>query len=359
MDLLPFLRVSNVVLKFLKGLPIETAAMSSSPASFVSSTSSSIPHLHRRSAASLAEEIAILLGDETGLRHIRSQVERIGPHFRLALISGEIGAGKEQVARCLHLASPGAEGPFVVVRTEDLENASIAGAGGLTATISELDDLLESSRGGTLFLDEIANLSLAGQDALLQLLDRQARSRGLRDGRIIAGTVRSLRTMAASGAFRQDLLYRISTVEITVPSLRERKADIPGLAHRFLERFSKLYGKSVQSLSRDALDMLCRQEWPGNVRELENLIRNAVTQCDGSRLDASHLRSLPGALPGATEFQSASPRSVRLQDVVEGHVLEILRRCDGNKLRAAELLGISRSTLYRMLDSVAAAAREA
>lgn len=331
--------------------------MSSPSLSFASATST-VPHLLGRFTSCLAEEIADLLGDEAGLRHIRSQVERIGPHFRLALLTGESGSGKKQVARSLHLASPGADGPFVVADAVRLENALIAGAESQTAVSpapSDLDDLLESSRGGTLFLDEIATLSLAGQAALLSLLDRQARTRGLRDTRIIASTGRSLRAMAASAAFRQDLLYRISTVEIAVPSLRERKADIPGLTQRFLQTFSQLNGKSVQGLSRDALDRLCRHEWPGNVRELENTIRGAVSKCDGASLELRHLPSLEKPAPVGFELRPTAARSVRLQDVVEEHVLEILRRCDGNKLRAAELLGISRSTLYRMLDSVAAA----
>ena len=333
--------------------------MSSPSLSFASAISSSAPHLHGRFTSSLAEEISTLLGDEAGLSHVRSQVERIGPHFRLALVTGESGSGKERVARCLHLASSGADGPFVVADPARLESALLDVAQSSSATPSDLDDLLESSRGGTLFLDEVASLSLASQAALLNLLDRQARSRGLRDARIIASTSRSLRTMAASGTFRQDLLYRISTVEIAVPSLRERKADIPGLSRRFLEKFSKLHGKSVEGLSRDALDRLCRHEWPGNVRELENVVRVAVPHCDGVKLELRHLPALQKVGLADAGLNPAAPRSIRLQDVVEEHVLEILRRCDGNKLRAAELLGISRSTLYRMLDSVAAAAREA
>lgn len=328
--------------------------------SLVFPTPPSDPRFHVRFTSSLAEEIAALLGDGSGLRHIRSQVERIGPHFRLALITGETGSGKEQVARCLHLASSGADGPFLVTDPARLESVLLSSQRGLTVSLStpsELGNLLESSRGGTLFLDEVASLSLAGQAALLNVLDLQARSRGHRDARIIASTSRSLRALAASGAFRQDLLYRISAVEIAVPSLRERKGDIPGLANRFLQASNQLHGKSFHGITRETLDRLCRYEWPGNVRELESVIRTAVIHCEGASLDLRHLPSLEKSAPTGSD-PCPPQRSVCLQDVVEEHVLDILRRCDGNKLRAAELLGISRSTLYRMLDSVAAA-REA
>jgi DNA-binding NtrC family response regulator len=170
------------------------------------------------------------------------------------------------------------------------------------------------------------------------------------DLRIIASTCKDLRTLVSTGRFRQELYHRLATVDIRVPPLRERMEDLPDLVRYFLERFAPLYGKSVHEVAEDAMERMRRYPWPGNVRELEGVLRDGILQSEGEVLELRHLPAFAGqhrAEPSATGVSG----SVRLQDVVEQHVLQVLKGCGGNKLRAAEALGISRSTLYRMLDA--------
>jgi DNA-binding NtrC family response regulator len=280
-----------------------------------------------------------ILGEGEATRRLRLQLERIGPHLRTVLIKGETGTGKELVARALHEKSPGADGPFVVCRVADMEDAAADGTDG-----GWIRDLIKISRKGTLFLDRIEETPARVQAYLVAMLDKRCNKQ------LIATSGLDLRVMIASGQFRQDLYHRIAMIEITVEPLRERAEDIPELATSCLRRFSALYGRQVTIFSQEALERLRAHSWPGNIRELENVVLNAVLQCEGTVLQAEELNSLkrmelethPSAQIGAPE---------PLQRVIERHVFDILRRCGGNKLRAAEILGISRSTLYRMLDN--------
>jgi DNA-binding NtrC family response regulator len=280
-----------------------------------------------------------MVGDGDAMRRLRLQIQRMGPHFRTVLVRGEIGTGKELVARALHSASMGSGGPFVVCHAAALEDAAADG------TREEwLRALIETSRRGTLFLDGIEEMPTAAQAQLLASLRKKASQQ------VIASTSEDLRSLAASGRFRQDLYHRIATVEIGIVPLRERAEDIGPLASAFADRFSKLYGRPIHAIAESAMERLAAHTWPGNVRELENVVRNGVLQCEGPVLRAHDLTSLRELKIEAAVSTSALP--ARLQDVIDQHVQQVLRNCAGNKVKAAEALGISRSTLYRMLDGI-------
>ena len=283
-----------------------------------------------------------LIGTSAAMERLRLQVRRIGPHFRTVLVSGEAGSGKEVTARTLHSLSQGADQPFVVCPAATLEGSDPFAA------------LMKTVGRGTLFLDDIGEMPLEAQGHLLRLLRRQDCSQdGLSSAqrlsvRLIVSSSRDLRGLVSAGRFRQELYRRIATLEITVSPLRERMEDLPKLAEYFVSQFARMYGKRVERIAKDAMERLMAHRWPGNVRELENILQNAVLLSDGVELLA---RELPEFAAVDVNADADAGGIVRLQDVIERHVLHVLKSCEGNKLRAAETLGISRSTLYRMLES--------
>jgi DNA-binding NtrC family response regulator len=308
------------------------------------------------------EELAtILRGASVAVSQLRSQIQRVAPHLRTALIRGETGAGKHLAACAVHALSAGADGPFIACDASVLAT-SIANGGSSTSPDSpSAAMLLESAQGGTLYLFGVGRLSAALQAALFRFIraydERRAAGAqtshpGLRrpDIRILAASDRDLRTLTAVGQFRQDLYARLSGIEIFVPPLRQRAEDIPLLAARILSRVSDRTGQPLKRLAESALSQLQGHLWPNNLRELDQVVTQAAALAEGALIEPRHLLSLVGPAP-----LSASPPTAikidRLHDVIQHHVREVLTRCGGNKLRAAELLGISRSTLYRMLDA--------
>lgn len=281
-----------------------------------------------------------LIGESAATELLRLQIDRIGPHFRTVLIQGEMGTGKELVARALHNRSVGATEPFILCHCAAIQSAATASW-----------QALQTNRPCTVFIDGVDEIPLQAQAHLLRAIGEQTHLRSHR--RIIAATSQNLKRMIAAGRFRSDLYHRLATIEIVIEPLRRRRDDIPPLAFHLLHRFSSLYGKDVATMTGSAVARLQQHDWSGNVREMENLLRNAVLSCDGDMLEAHHLQPLvelssPSSSPLGDE--PAAPPA-KLQDVVEQHVLSVLKTCSGNKVRAAEMLGISRSTLYRMLDS--------
>jgi transcriptional regulator with PAS, ATPase and Fis domain len=295
------------------------------------------------------------------MQRLFAQMERIGPYFRTALITGETGTGKELVARALHMLSPAANGPFVVCNAsaivETLFESELFGhvKGAFTGAMADRVGLFEAAHNGTLFLDEIGEMPPSTQTKLLRVLQHhevqrvgssQARKVELR---IVAATNRDLRSLASTGHFRQDLYYRISMVEIHLPPLRSRMEDLPLLAWHFLARYTQEYRKNIRDIAPEVFTMLQKHAWPGNVREFEHVLGNAVMQADSDTLRPEYLPPLHHAAPSL--HGASSGRLLRLHDVAVQHVRHVLESCEGNKLRAAEALGISRSTLYRMLQS--------
>jgi DNA-binding NtrC family response regulator len=271
-----------------------------------------------------------MVGSSGAMRRLRVQVRRIGPHFRTVLVRGEAGTGKALVARALHTMSHGADEPFLVCHAMEVEK-----------TASRRTKVLQR---GTLFFYGINTMNLEAQKQLLRTLaEMEQRS----EQRIIASTSEDLKILVSTGRFRQDLYQRLATVEISLPPLRERIEDLPALAKHLLDRFAVLRGRCIREIADDAMERMQRYHWPGNVRELETVLRHCTLHADSEMLEPHHLSMLERSEP----MSMASAESVRLQDVVEHHVLRVLKHCGGNKLRTAELLGISRSTLYRMLES--------
>jgi len=302
---------------------------------------------------------SILLGESLSIRRLRSQVQRIAPYFRTALIRGEIGCGKRDVGRAIHALSAGADGPFIVANATSLAEALTTESSSPLAA-----SLLDSASGGTLYLDGIGELPFALQAGLFRFIrtceERRAAAYdgGLPrlDTRILTASHRDLRTLSAIGQFRQDLYARLSAVEIFIPPLRQRVEDIPLLAEWLLHRLANRTGEAPKTLAEATTVQLEGRLWPNNVRELDRVLSQAAGLAEGPTIEPRHLLSL--VEPAAHLAAAPAPRLERLQDVIQQHVLEVLTRCGGNKLRAAELLGISRSTLYRMLDTNAVSPRD-
>jgi DNA-binding NtrC family response regulator len=311
----------------------------------------------------------VLLGDSVAIRRLRSQIQRIAPYFRTALIRGEVGSGKQLVARAIHALSPGADGPFIVTNATSLAESVAKGEG----SHSSASSLIESAYGGTLYLDSVGELPFALQSALFRFIraceeqrnstasttrsdfrtdprrsdPRQPEPRAL-STRILAASDRDLRTLSAIGQFRQDLYARLSAVEIFVPPLRQRIEDIPVLAAWLLRRLANQTGQSPKLLAEATLTQLQDRLWPNNLHELERVVAQAAALAEGAVIEPRHLLALVEPVAPA---RPPVIKIERLHDVIQNHVLDVLTRCGGNKLRAAELLGISRSTLYRMLDA--------
>jgi DNA-binding NtrC family response regulator len=298
--------------------------------------------------ALLGADESELVGSSAAMKRLRQQVRRIGPHFRAVLVSGESGTGKELVARALHRVSPAATGPFVL-RPAAAMNDTFAKHKGSNGTYDDVAGWMGRSVRGTLFLDRVHDLSLEAQGWLLRALAQHELVQKA-DLRIVASTAGDLRILVSAGRFNHNLYQRLATVEITLPPLRERMEDVPELARHFLKRIAQFYGSAVCEIADEAMEQLQRYSWPGNLGELEAVLRNSVLRSEGEVLEPHHLTLF--AEPSRPEQSMTEVnKSMRLQDVVEQHVLRVLKDCRGNKLRASEMLGISRSTLYRMLEA--------
>ncbi len=288
-----------------------------------------------------------------------AKMKRIAPHFKTLLVSGATGTGKELVARGVHRLSPSQQDRFVAFNcsglVENLAESEMFGyvRGAFTGAMQDRAGLFESADHGTIFLDEIGELSLGAQAKLLRVLqERQVRRVGSNtsraiDVRVIAATNRDLRTMVREGQFREDLYYRLAVVEITLPSLASRREDLPLLERYFVQKFAAEYKKPIAGLTRRAQSRMATYPWPGNIRELENVIGNAAMMTEGKFLDVN---DLPGRLRGELPDESlTSDTLLSLEEVQRRHVLRVLELVGGNKVRAAEILGVGRATIYQLL----------
>jgi len=290
---------------------------------------------------------------------IFSVMRRIAPHFRSVLVTGRSGTGKELVARALHLLSPVSDGPFVVCNCagvpETLAESEWFGhvKGAFTGAVSDKSGLFEHAHGGTVFLDEIGEMPFSLQAKLLRVLQtheiQRIGSLAVRklDLRVIAATNRNLHHEASQHRFREDLFYRLNAVGIELPPLTERKEDLPLLESHFVAKFAAEYGKNIRGISRRAQRLLSSYHWPGNIRQLANVIANACLMADGPLIDIRHL---PLELRSVDQGQ-VSLASMSLAQIQREHARRVLEMVGGNKLRAAEILGVSRSTLYNLLAS--------
>ncbi len=287
------------------------------------------------------------------LQAVLDVVAKVAPSDSAVLVSGESGTGKELVARLLHRMSQ-RTGPFVDVGCASLNEGQLESElfgyekGAFAGADQQKLGLMELAAGGTLFLDEIGELSSKLQGKLLRALDQQSfyRVGGTQkvevDVRVIASSNRDLAQRAREGLFRDDLLYRVNTIEIKLPPLRDRVVDVPLLAKQFLQYFGKT---QPPSLTVDALDLLTRYAWPGNVRELRNVIERAVLLAQGPQIRAS---DLPLPLPGHASPSTGLP-AVSLAELERRHIESVLHDATWHPGKAAATLGISSKTLYRKI----------
>ncbi|HXX18611.1 MAG TPA: sigma-54 dependent transcriptional regulator [Candidatus Acidoferrum sp.] len=299
-----------------------------------------------------------LIGVSPKMQRVYRLIEKVSQHKYPVLILGESGTGKELVARSIHFSGPRRSEPFVPVDCSSLAPTLIESElfgyvkGAFTGAMHSKTGLLEAAGNGTLFLDEIGDLPVDLQAKLLRALqEREVKPVGATDrvsisARVIAATNRDLEASVRQGQFRQDLFFRLNVVQIKLPPLRERKSDIPILVNAFLEKFNESNG-SVRTISEDAMARLLAYDWPGNVRELENAIERAVALGSGPLL---HVGDLPSNLQyGSGERMPQSDELLPLEELERRAILRALHEAGGDKLAAARLLGIGKTTLYRKL----------
>jgi two-component system NtrC family response regulator len=293
---------------------------------------------------------------DPGMQRICRTIEKVAPTSATVLILGESGTGKELLARALHDLSPRASGRFVAINCaaipETLLESELFGyeKGAFTGAVRQTLGKIETANGGTLFLDEIGDLPTALQAKLLRFLQERVIERiGGRqeiavDVRIVCATHQSLKDQFAQARFREDLYYRLAEIVVEIPPLRARQGDAALLAHSFVRRIAAEQRRGSMTLSPDALEAIDAHPWPGNVRELENVIKRAVIMADGDGISAADI----GLDPTPGDGDALNLRHVREQ-AEKGAVLRVLGRVNGNLSRAAELLGVSRPTLYDLM----------
>jgi DNA-binding NtrC family response regulator len=313
--------------------------------------------LEAENTALLTTEAPELIASAPAMEPVLEMISRVGPSDANVLITGEHGSGKEVVARRLHAVSARAERPLVTVNVGGLPDGVFASElfghvkGAFTDAKGDRVGRFEMADGGTLFLDEIANVPFDQQAKLLRTLETgelepvgSSKTRVV-DARIISATNADLARELAEGRFREDLLFRLNTVEIRLPPLRERTEDIPLLANHFLGRFAQKYRKSLTGFDGAAETTLMRHTWPGNVRELAHVVERAVLMADEATIKADHLGLTGGGASGIASFDEMS-----LDDLEKLFIQKAMRRFDGNVSQAAQALGLSRSALYRRLE---------
>ena len=306
------------------------------------------------------------VGRSPEFRRLVELVDRVAPSDSTVLITGETGTGKEMVAKLIHERSPRRTRPFVTVECAALQESLLQSElfghekGAFTGADRAKPGLFEVAHGGTIFLDEIGEVSQATQVKLLRVLDASTfRHVGGTaeihvDVRVLAATNRNLPTLVKQGLFREDLFYRLSTICVEVPPLRERPGDVRLLAQHFVAVLNDRYG-TRRRLGERAVEALERHDWPGNVRELQHAVEAAMVVCEGDDIKPHHLpRAVAGGAP-TTPSPGSSPAAapgaalLTLEQMEREHVERALRAADGHRAKAAKLLGISERNLYRKL----------
>ena len=302
-----------------------------------------------------------IVGKSPAMLEVFDLAKKVSRHYTNALITGPTGAGKELVARALHQMSPVMQERFAVCNCSALVDTLLESQlfghmrGAFTGATDTRPGLFEYGNGGTVFLDEIGEMSMQMQSKLLRVIqNREIQRVGSPevkkvDVRLIAATNRDLRAEVLAGRFREDLFYRLSSVEIRVPGLTERPEDIPVLVQYFLKKYGEACGKVFQGLTRRAQIVLLQHEWPGNIRELENAISSAALTASADFID---VRDLPESLQRPRHRAARAEdnwRPVPLEEIRKQHIQRVLETCNGNRVRAAQMLGIGRTSLYRFL----------
>mgnify|MGYP002780557635 CR=1 FL=1 len=321
----------------------------------------------RREVRALREKSRLagaVLGSSPAMREVMELVERVAPaESTTVLVTGETGTGKGMIAQALHRLSPRAERPFVNVTcsalAETVMESELFGheKGAFTDARTTKRGLVELADGGTLFLDEIGELSLGVQGKLLRFIEekRFRRVGGTKDlavdARVVAATNRDLEAEVEAGRFRADLFYRLRVIPVQIPPLRERPGDVALMAKAFVEAYGREFGKRVQRIRPEAMELLEHYPWPGNVRELRNVIERSVLLADGPELTAANLppevrRPREAALPAVP----IGPEGLDLEELERQLFAAALRRAGGNRTEAGRLLGLSRHQIRTRLQ---------
>ncbi len=305
-----------------------------------------------------------MIGRSPLMQDVFARVARLAPHFRSALVSGAPGTGKELTAKAIHRLSPAASGPFIICNcsstSDEAAQSELFGhvAGAFPGALCDRSGILEAAHGGTLFLDEIGKLRPRTQGKLLRAIQNQevqrlgsSATRGI-SVRVIAGTSCNPRSMVRAKELRADLFSRLSMAEIRLPSLLERKEDVPLLLRHYMDHFSRSFSKRIDGLTRRAEMLLACYGWPGNVRELENAIGHGCMMTESGRID---VRELPDHFHGNPAWTAPQVELVSVGEIQRSHARKVLQHLEGDKLKTASVLGVSRATLYRLLAAPKAA----
>ncbi len=304
-----------------------------------------------------------IIGESETMEKVYKMVDRVSSATSNVLITGDSGTGKELVARAIHFHGDRAKKPFLAINCgaipDDLVESELFGhkKGAFTGADSDKDGIFIAANGGTVFLDEVAEIPLNLQVNLLRVIQqREVKPVGSNqtlsfNTRIIAATNKDLEAEVEEGNFRDDLFYRLNVVEISLPTLQQRREDIPLLAHHFLKKYNKELKRNLKGISSEAMSAMMTYEWKGQVRELENVIERAVLLSDNEYLMPE---DLPGSIQNVSGSEEIDINTEKLEGAVQGfekhHIQSMLKRTDGNKSEAARLLGIDPSTLYRKME---------
>jgi len=305
-------------------------------------------------------ELFGLVGRDPAIRTIRETIRTAAPSDASVLVEGESGTGKELIANAIHNESHRASGSFISINCAAIPHQLIESElfgykkGAFTGAQRDKRGLIEVAEGGTLFLDEIAEMPVHLQTKLLRVLqERTLRRLGDEEEievnfRLVSATNRNTALLLKEGLLRKDLYFRISTIKIKVPPLRERRDDVIVLASRLLQRFNEQYEKSIRNISPDTVTRLTHYDWPGNVRELESVIERAVLFCQGDELTIADLSDELQDYP-ITPNRVFVPQSLSLEEIERAVIVQTLERTSGNVKKSAEILGVHRPTFYRKL----------
>ncbi|MCM2681460.1 PEP-CTERM-box response regulator transcription factor [Echinimonas agarilytica] len=300
------------------------------------------------------------IGNSPQVQQVSRMVERIAPTEVTTLLLGESGTGKEVLARAIHERSPRKDKPFIAINCasipETLLESELFGfeKGAFTGAHKQTKGKIECADGGTLFLDEIGDMPYPLQAKILRFLQEKIIERlGGRqeiavDVKVICATHQNLQGMVSEKSFREDLFYRISEITINIPPLRERGEDVLLLSRAFLQSFSKQFGRNITSFSDDAIQALMTHSWPGNIRELQNKIKSAVIMADGKQVSSFDLALIPKQ-GEESQTLALNLRQVR-EDAEKSAIRKAISIAAGNMSKAAELLGVTRPTLYSLMD---------
>jgi len=302
-----------------------------------------------------------IVGRSPAMIEVFEMVRKVARHYTNILLIGATGTGKELIAKSIHQISPVAQQRFAVCNcsamVDTLLESQLFGhiRGSFTGATDTRPGLFEYANGGTVFLDEVGETSLPMQAKLLRVIQNREIQRvgspEVRrvDVRLVAATNRDLRAEVLAGRFREDLFYRLSTIQIRVPSLSERLDDIPLLIQYFLKKYNTAYSKQIQGLTRRAQAVLLQHAWPGNVRELENVISCACLTSVNDFIDVDDFPENLQKPTGHDVHSKDAWRPLPLEEIRRQHIRRVLDACEGNRVRAAQLLGIGRTSLYRFL----------